>query len=396
MTPALIIAADFVKTGGMDRANYALADYWARQGMELHLVGHAAAPALLAYPNLHWHRVPRPRAHDALGWIPLARVGQRWARRIRRRGGRVVANGGNCDAGGANWVHYVHAAFRSPLAPDAGWLRRAWHRAKHSRALADERLALRHAVLAIANSERTRRDLIEHLHLDAGRIRVVYYGCDPEHFGPVGPAERTAARQRLGWSPERRVGLFVGALGDRRKNLDTVLDAWRRLAAQPGCDMDLVVVGRGAGRHAWRRQAQNAGLGARAEFLGFRRDVPDLLAASDVLIAPARYEAYGLAVHEALAREIPAILSADSGVAERLDAGLRPLTLDQAESGELLADRLRWWNTHGDTLRAPLAATALRIRAHTWDHMAADLTAAMRAAPPQPSAAPPQRSEARR
>jgi hypothetical protein len=38
MKPYLLVTGDFVKTGGMDRANYALAHYLARQGGEVHLV----------------------------------------------------------------------------------------------------------------------------------------------------------------------------------------------------------------------------------------------------------------------------------------------------------------------------------------------------------------------
>ncbi|MDK2408772.1 glycosyltransferase [Aphanizomenon sp. PH219] len=52
-------------------------------------------------------------------------------------------------------------------------------------------------------------------------------------------------------------------------------------------------------------------------FLGFRADVPNLLRAADCLVAPTRYEAYDLGVHEALCCGLPAIVSADAGVDER-------------------------------------------------------------------------------
>lgn len=40
MNPFLIVTGDFVKTGGMDRANYALARYIADSGAETHLVAY--------------------------------------------------------------------------------------------------------------------------------------------------------------------------------------------------------------------------------------------------------------------------------------------------------------------------------------------------------------------
>ena len=60
MTPWLIVAGDFARTGGMDAANHALASYLARSGRTAHLVAHRVEPELAAVPNVVVHRVPRP------------------------------------------------------------------------------------------------------------------------------------------------------------------------------------------------------------------------------------------------------------------------------------------------------------------------------------------------
>lgn len=375
MPAYLLIAADFVKTGGMDRANYALADYLARCGAEVHLVAHSVGDALRSQPNVHWHPVARPFGHDALGWGRLARAGRRWNRRLARRPGgvRVLVNGGNCALPGAvNWVHYVHAAYRSPLA--AGPLRRAWQSLKHRRALRDERRALAGARLVIANSERTRRDLLDRLGIVPERIQVVYYGCDPARFPSALPADRAAARATLGWPPEGRTVLFIGALGDRRKGFDTLFTAWQRLAARPewraAGAIELAVIGRGAEFDLWRRRAADAGL-ASIRFLGFRRDVPELLAASDLLVAPTRYEAYGLGVHEALVCGLPVLVSASAGVAERLPPALEAWKIQDPDSETELEARLLHWS--GLIEPPEFAELSRRLRAYTWDDMARDL-----------------------
>ena len=59
--------------------------------------------------------------------------------------------------------------------------------------------------------------------------------------------------------------------------------------------------------------------------LGYCRDVVDLMAAADLLVHPARYEAYGLAVHEALCCGVPVIVSSAAGIAERMPANLADL-----------------------------------------------------------------------
>src|SRR5205807_9538660 len=50
--PYLFVTGDFVKTGGMDMANFALADYAGPQGRELHLHAHRVAPALARACNV--------------------------------------------------------------------------------------------------------------------------------------------------------------------------------------------------------------------------------------------------------------------------------------------------------------------------------------------------------
>ena len=63
----VIVTGDFVKTGGMDRANYALADYVSRQGGAVELVSHRAAPELTERPNVTLRQVPKPLGSYVLG-----------------------------------------------------------------------------------------------------------------------------------------------------------------------------------------------------------------------------------------------------------------------------------------------------------------------------------------
>src|SRR5688572_23077842 len=107
-----IIAGDFVRTGGMDRANYALADYLGRLGCSVELVAHRVARELESLPTVRFSRVPKPFGSYSLGEPLLDLQGRRAVRNVKKRGGIAVVNGGNCLAGPVNWVHYVHAAYR--------------------------------------------------------------------------------------------------------------------------------------------------------------------------------------------------------------------------------------------------------------------------------------------
>ena len=366
-----IVTGDFVQTGGMDAPNYALASYLARSERSVHLVGYRVADDLSQEDNVVVHRVPKPANAYTLGAPLLGSAGWMWAKSIARRGGRVVVNGSNCPFPAANWVHYVHAAF-APMVGRVGW-RSIKTRRLHPLNLLMERVALRAAKFVIANSERTRRDVIEHVGVSEDRVVRVYYGVDPERFRPATPTERREARRSLGWTDDRSRVAFVGALTDRRKGFDVAYEAWRSLCARQSWDADLVVIGTGAELAMWKARSESEGLGGRVCFLGFRQDVPKVLSACDALIAPTRYEAYGAGVHEALCCGLPAITSANAGVAEQYSAPLRCLLLDEVESSSAVAAVLWQWRERQQELGAEVRKLSDDLRRRTWDDMSRDI-----------------------
>jgi glycosyltransferase involved in cell wall biosynthesis len=376
MTDWLLVAGDFTPFGGMDVANYGLASYLGRQGAgEVHLVGHRVSPDLMTLPSVRVHRAARPFSAHRLGEPVLRMTAKLWQRRLSRRPVRIVANGGNVDAGDVNWVHYVHGAYR-PRA--SGYANRLGVSLKHRRYVRQERVALRRARVIVCNSQRTADDVVQCVGVDRDRTRVVYYGVDDAKFRPVNAEERAAARFRIGVHDDRPVALFVGALGDRRKGFDVLFTAWRDLCRTRGWDGPLLVAGGGAELTAWCARAATELPAHRMRFLGFRRDVATLLAASDLLIHPVRYEAYGMAVHEALCRGIPAVVSANAGIAERYPDELRDLLIGDPESASELTARLLAWRSDS-SVKGIVARWAERLRARTWDHMASDIVTMLEA-----------------
>ncbi|HYM23045.1 MAG TPA: glycosyltransferase family 4 protein [Vicinamibacterales bacterium] len=372
------MAGDFTPLGGMDAANHALASFLSRRGDAVRLVTHRAWPDLRALPGLTVRGVARPFGRHVLGKGLLARAGRAEWRRLQPQGARAVVNGGNCELAAVNWVHYLHAAYEPAVAGSLA--SRSKSMLTHRRDVAAERRALELARLVICNSRRTRADVVERLGVDDGRIRIVYYGSDPIRFSPVSDSERLAARTALAAHPDRPLVGFVGALGDRRKAFDTVFDAWLALCRTRAWDADLVVVGSGGELHSWERRAEACGIADRIRFAGFRDDVPAVMAAMDGFVHPARYEAYGLAVHEALCRGIPAIVTASAGVAEQYPAALDDLLLRDADSAGELADRLSRWRSRLEHWRTAVAPVSARLRARTWDAMAQEIASAAEAA----------------
>ncbi len=377
MTPWLLATGDFTTLGGMDRSNHALASWLARRGHAVHLVAHRIEAGLLSAPGIEPRLVTRPLGAHLAGAPLLARAARRELRALGPSA-RALMNGGNGATGTPTWIHYLHAAY----APEtAGSLRTRMSSSVGRRYyLARERAALAVAPLVICNSRRTARDVEEHYGIPPSRLRVVYYGSDARAFAPVTTDERQAARTALGIDDGRLAAVFVGALGDRRKGFDVLFGAWQTLARDPGWDVDLLAVGFGGEAAAWAARARAGRIDRSVRLLGFRDDVQTVLAAADVLIHPARYKAYGLGVHEALCRGIPAIVTAIAGVTERYPAALGGLILPSPpETGALVAG-LRAWRAHASDWRARTEQAAAALRARSWDDMAAEIEAAVAAA----------------
>lgn len=362
--PFIIVTGDFVQTGGMDRANHALAEYLAHApdvASEVHLVAHRVSDDLLACPRLHFHQVPKILNSYWLSGNRLSRAGHRVAKQLAKSAEPLlIVNGGNCRSRltRVNWVHYVHAAFDASqygsVATDLPHFRLKQFLSRRD-FLRQERVAFSQAPTLIANSHLTARQISEFHEVDRSRIEVVYYGTDQMQFRPVTQQQRQSGRRLLGLDPldQSPVVVFVGALGDSRKGFDILMEAWGRLSQNPGWNALLFVVGAGASLRSYQDLSQQTGLSRSIRFLGFRQDVPEILAGCDLLVSPARYEAYGLNVHEALCRGLPVLVSDQAGVAERIRQISPPAAerfcLPSANTDALLQGLLNWYRAQKDS-----------------------------------------------
>ena len=364
MDDYLIVAADFVETGGMDRANLELAQYVAARGHHVHLVAHGITPWLAAIPGIRAHQVRRPFRMGSLGERLLDFEGRRLAAQLSQ-GTRIVVNGGNCALKAVNWVHFVHAA---DVAANQSLRRRV------TRAIArlSERRAIRSARLFIANSERTRKELVEGYGVPPQSIHTVYCGVDSNAFAPALAEERAAIAMRLGLRSDMLRIVFVGELGDSRKGFDLVFESWRRLAAE-WHDVEVVVVGAGRLLSFWKEKSLTAGLSERLRFLGHRPDVAEILRSSDVLVAPSRYEPYGLSIAEAVSVGLPVIATRTVGAAELLVGEMRELLIADPPSREELLSAMTKWRSSIERYRQAGIEASKRVRAHSWAAMSSSI-----------------------
>ena len=119
----------------------------------------------------------------------------------------------------------------------------------------------------------------------------------------MAPVERTS----LDTPPGKKLVVTMGRL-HVNKAFDVLLRAMAKLP-----DVYLWLAGSGPEEASLMALANELGLNERVRFLGWRDDMPALLAAADVFVCPSRHEPFGNVVPEAWASDVPVVSTASQG-----------------------------------------------------------------------------------
>jgi glycosyltransferase involved in cell wall biosynthesis len=200
-----------------------------------------------------------------------------------------------------------------------------------------ERFANRLTDRVVANSEAVRQDAIETEHLPPEKVDVIYNGVDLAMYDAVTPERVAALREdlRLGSGP---VVIVVANL-IAYKGHEYFMRAWAKVC---GVFPDAValLVGDGPVRAAREADARGLGIEANVRFLGVRRDVPALLAASDLLVHPSLQEGFCNALLEGMAASLPVVATDVGGNREAVLEGETGLIVPPGDVDRLAAATL--------------------------------------------------------
>jgi glycosyltransferase involved in cell wall biosynthesis len=186
----------------------------------------------------------------------------------------------------------------------------------------------------VAISPNIRRQLLDDYHIGlADQYAVVPLGFDLSAFAAIDNPARAQARASLNIDPLAQVVTTVGRL-TAIKQQSLFLEVAARVAASHPLAIFLVV-GDGDLRGTLERQARALGLDRRVRFLGWRRDLPAIYGASDLLLLTSRNEGTPVALIESLASGVPGVSTDVGGVRDVLASDAVGLTTADGDASAL-------------------------------------------------------------
>lgn len=234
------------------------------------------------------------------------------------------------------------------------------------RRVVDRELIARRADAVVAVSPSDRQRMIELERIPPEKVVYVPNGIpdlplgDPEHV-----------RRELGLAPsDPVVGTVCGLRPE--KELETAIRALAKLAPhRPG--LRFLVVGDGPERPRLVRAADE--LGVPATFLGHRPndEVPDLLAAMDVLVLSSRFEGMPLAMLEWMAAGKAIVASRVGGIPAMVDDGKEALLVPPRDHVSFAAAIGRLLDDAAERQRLGQAAQCRQRAEFTFDQTVAQL-----------------------
>jgi glycosyltransferase involved in cell wall biosynthesis len=210
----------------------------------------------------------------------------------------------------------------------------------------------------VANSAATRETLLRSAPwLRPGRMAVIHNGIDAARFERAAPADLDL--------PEGALAIGFAGRFDERKGVLDLARAWPTVAAAVP-NAHLVMVGKGPAEEQTRAVLGDA---ERVRWLGYRRDIPELLRAMDVLAVPSHWEGFGLIAAEGLAAGVPVVAANASSLPEIVQHEVQGLLVPPGDPDALAAALVRLARDPAERARMSAAGPARVRDAFSLDRM---------------------------
>ncbi len=195
--------------------------------------------------------------------------------------------------------------------------------------------------LILAVSRDVANGYLRNLPVDENKIKIVYPGIDVEKF-KFTEQGRNKIRDEFGFSDEVVIG--VVSRFSPGKGHEELFKAFKILMSEFK-NIRLLVVGEPTvGEIKYfenlRKLSKELGIEDFTIWTGFRKDIPEILSAIDIFVAPSHAEAFGFSLVEAMAVGLPVVATKSAGFLDIIEDGVNGLFFER-ENYTDLAEKIK-------------------------------------------------------
>jgi glycosyltransferase involved in cell wall biosynthesis len=215
---------------------------------------------------------------------------------------------------------------------------------------------LSHRVIALTRA--VRDELIQY-GISSNKVRVIPAPIDVRLYTHTSP---DGIRESLGLNPQHTIITSIGH-AIPLKGWDILIHSFNRVVRSNPQARLLLVGSLHSGEEAdftasLKAFVNRLAIGDKVFFLGQRKDIPQILRASDVFVFPSRSDGQGMALTEALASGLPCVASRSGGITDLITHRCNGLLFNR-EDVDGLTNHLNEV-IHDQTLMQVLKANALK------------------------------------
>lgn len=257
---------------------------------------------------------------------------------------------------GLDFYYAADVCYAEKVAQEKGFLYRLTARYKHYATFEKAVFERSNHTKMLMLTHRQIDDFKKHYGTQDERFIILPPGISPDRkYGPDSEQIRAKFRLEQQIPDDNRVVLQVGS-DFKRKGVERSLHAIASLPAADRKQTVFLVVGQDKPER-YQKIASQLGIGSQVRFFSGRNDIPDFMAAADVLIHPAYQEAAGIVLLEALTAGLPVIVTEVCGYAFYIHQANAGAVIKEPYHQADLNNALQHALTHPDE-RAQWAANA--------------------------------------
>jgi len=170
-------------------------------------------------------------------------------------------------------------------------------------------------------SEFLRQRFITDFGFQPDKVHTIYNGADSERYNlsKYSKDQLTKLREGLDIKPNEKVVSLIARLYESKGQ--QYLIAAAKAVVEKCPNVKFLLVGNGEHEEKFRRQVSENGIEDIIIFTGYREDIPELIAISDIVVRPSDMEGFPINMLEAMLMRKPVIATAIAGVPEMITHG---------------------------------------------------------------------------